>query len=87
MGLAGPVTGDAEEDGGVATEDGGEASAAGLSRPRVKYLSIFFFSRGSRCFPLSLFMCVWVSKNNCYYWFGLVYFYYFFGVLFLLDAV
>lgn len=54
MGLAGPVTGDAEEEGGDAAGDGGEASAAGLSRPRVKYLSIFFFSRGSRCFPLSL---------------------------------
>lgn len=47
MGLAGPVTGDAdgnEDDGVAGAWEGGDASAAGLSRPRLKYLSIF------RCF-------------------------------------
>lgn len=71
MGLAGPVTGDADEDDGLdAAAEGGDASA-GLSLPRLKYLSIL-----AVCFCLLVFfpsfsvsVLPFMSglENYCYY--------------------
>jgi len=60
MGLAGPVTGDAdEEDGAVTAEEGGDASA-GLSLPLLKSLSIFLPFSGYTLFS-SLFLRFWAT--------------------------
>ena len=77
MGLAGPVTGDAdgnEDDGVAGAWEGGDASAAGLSRPRLKYLSIFrcFLWEFAFFFPLFSFFFQF-SASSLYAWVLLLY--------------
>jgi len=68
MGLAGPVTGDADEDDGAATVEEGGDESAGLSLPLLKSLSIFHPFSGFALFS-SLFLrfraslYAWIFRN------------------------